>query len=109
MAGRGSAPGERRGGRQKGTPNKVSLEIRELARAYGPEAIAELARLAGLTKGAGSDNEQTRVSAIKELLDRGYGKATQVIAGDDTKPPVKLEVTAAGDRLRAMLDAIAEK
>lgn len=27
MAGRGSAPGERRGGRQKGTPNKVSLDV----------------------------------------------------------------------------------
>ncbi len=25
MAGRGSAPGERRGGRQKGTPNKVTV------------------------------------------------------------------------------------
>lgn len=103
------AKGIKTGGRTKGTPNKATLEIRDLARAYGPEAIAELARLAGLTKGAGSESEQTRVSAIKELLDRGYGKATQVIAGDDTKPPVKLEVTAAGDRLRAMLDAIAEK
>ncbi len=26
MAGRGSAPGERRGGRQKGTPNKVTVK-----------------------------------------------------------------------------------
>lgn len=102
------AKGMKTGGRTKGTPNKATLEIRDLARFYGPDAVAELARLAGL-KGAGSDNEQVRVSAIKELLDRGYGKATQVIAGDDTKPPVKLEVTAAGDRLRAMLDAIAEK
>ena len=32
MAGRGSKPGERRGGRVKGTPNKVSAEIRETAR-----------------------------------------------------------------------------
>lgn len=108
MAGKGSAPGERRGGRQKGTPNKVSLEIRDLARAYGPDAIAELARLAGL-KGNGSENEQVRVSAIKELLDRGYGKATQVIAGDDNKPPVQVEVSGSGARLRALLDNIANK
>lgn len=31
MAGKGSAPGERRGGRQKGTPNKVTPEVRALA------------------------------------------------------------------------------
>jgi hypothetical protein len=29
---RGSAPGERRGGRQKGTPNKATIERRMLAR-----------------------------------------------------------------------------
>lgn len=28
MAGKGSAPGERRGGRQKGTPNKVTADLR---------------------------------------------------------------------------------
>jgi hypothetical protein len=38
---RGSKPGERRGGRQKGTPNKTTAEIRELAQAHGPDAIAE--------------------------------------------------------------------
>lgn len=30
MAGRGSKPGERRGGRKKGTPNKVTTEVKEL-------------------------------------------------------------------------------
>jgi hypothetical protein len=30
MGFRGSAPGERRGGRQKGTPNKVSADIRDM-------------------------------------------------------------------------------
>lgn len=29
MAGRGAAPGERRGGRRKGTPNKVTKEVKE--------------------------------------------------------------------------------
>lgn len=36
---RGSQPGERRGGRAKGTPNKLTKEIREHARRYGPEAL----------------------------------------------------------------------
>lgn len=30
---RGSAPGERRGGRQKGTPNKVTVEVKEALQA----------------------------------------------------------------------------
>jgi hypothetical protein len=109
MAGKGSAPGERRGGRVKGTPNKVTLEIRDLARAYGPTAIAELARLAGLTKDAGSENESTRVMAIKELIDRGYGKSTQPISGDDSKPPIRLEHGIAGQRVKSLLDQITAK
>ena len=40
---RGSAPGERRGGRQKGTPNKTTQQLKE--------AILEAARLAGDEKG----------------------------------------------------------
>jgi hypothetical protein len=30
MAGKGSAPGERRGGRQKGTPNKSTQAVRDM-------------------------------------------------------------------------------
>ena len=69
----GRRPGS---GRKKGTPNKVTAEIKEIARQYGPEAIAELARLA--TK---AESEAARVAAIKELLDRGYGRAVQPIQG----------------------------
>jgi hypothetical protein len=83
MALGGARPGA---GRPKGKPNKANLEVRELARVYGPDAIAELARIAGLTKQPGSDNEGTRVAAIKELIDRGYGKATQPITGEDGGP-----------------------
>ena len=82
--------GVRIAGRQKGTPNKSTAEIKDLARAFGPQAVAELARIAGLTKGIPSENEQTRVAAIKELLDRGYGKSTQPISGDENGPPVGL-------------------
>ena len=34
-----SQPGERRGGRKKGTPNRISTEIREAARKYAREAL----------------------------------------------------------------------
>lgn len=32
MAGKGSAPGERRGGRQKGSPNHMTTEIKDMVR-----------------------------------------------------------------------------
>lgn len=37
MAGKGSAPGERRGGRQKGTPNKRTAEFQAAVAASGIE------------------------------------------------------------------------
>ena len=80
---RGSKPGERRGGRQKGTPNKATADIRALAQKYGDFAIKELARIA--EKG---ENEATRVAALKELLDRGYGKARQPLTGDQPEDPI---------------------
>lgn len=78
---RGSKPGERRGGRQKGTPNKATAEIRELAQKYVPKALEELARLS-----TEAVSEQARVSAIKEILDRAYGKATQPLSNDPDNP-----------------------
>ncbi|MEO8715192.1 MAG: hypothetical protein ABI369_09280 [Acetobacteraceae bacterium] len=43
---RGSLPGERRGGRQKGTPNKATLSVMEKLTAIGCDPIAGMARLA---------------------------------------------------------------
>lgn len=71
---RGAKPGERRGGRKPGVPNKATAELKKLARQYTGEAIKELARLA--TK---AESEQARVSAIKELFDRAYGKSVQAM------------------------------
>ena len=66
-------------GNPGGRPKAVE-EVRELARAHCPDAIAELARLAVKAK-----SECARIAAIRELLDRGYGKATQPLA-DETRP-----------------------
>ena len=78
---RGSKPGERRGGRQQGTPNKATAEIKDLARSYTTQALETLAQvmLAG-------ESEAARVSAANALLDRGYGKPSTVIGGDPTAP-----------------------
>lgn len=69
---KGAAPGERRGGRQKGTPNRITADIKALAQEYGPEAIATIV---GIMRN--SENDTARLAASKEIVDRGYGKAVQ--------------------------------
>jgi hypothetical protein len=87
---RGSRPGERRGGRRAGVPNKATRDIKALAQQFSPKAIAGLAGLAGLIEGvAPAQSEQARVAAMKELLDRGHGRPPQAIIGDDNAPPVR--------------------
>jgi hypothetical protein len=66
--------GLKTGGRQKGVPNKVTVELREAAQAYTETALEELARLATHAK-----SEAARVAACRELLDRGHGRAPQAI------------------------------
>lgn len=81
---RGSKPGERRGGRTKGTPNKATASIKEIARQYTNEAVAALV-------GALNDaNAAARIAAAKELLDRGYGKSATVLNGDEDGGPMRL-------------------
>jgi hypothetical protein len=67
-------------GRPKGAKNKISFDIRIACQKHGEMAIKELSRLA-----RESSNEATRVAAIKELLDRGYGKAPQTIGDENGK------------------------
>jgi hypothetical protein len=84
----------RRGGRQKGTPNKATADIRALAQPYGASAIAALAQLAGLIAGMpAAESEATRVAAIKELLDRGFGRAAQPVVGDTETGPIHYHFT----------------
>ena len=75
MRGRPFKKGE--SGNPGGRP-KVIAELRALARAHAPDAIKELARLAIKAK-----SEAARVAAIRELLDRGYGKAQQIVENED--------------------------
>jgi len=75
MRGRPFKKGE--SGNPGGRP-KVIADLRALARAYAPDAIEELARLAIKAK-----SEAARVAAMRELLDRGYGKAQQMVENED--------------------------
>lgn len=75
-------------GRPKGTPNKATIEIRDLAKSYAPECVKELARLA-----KEAESEQARVGAIKEILDRAYGKSTQPVSGDPDNPLIPTKIT----------------
>lgn len=65
-------------GRVKGTPNKVTQDIRAAAQVYTAQALETLARI--MTSGR---VEASRVAACKELLDRAYGKAPQALTGAD--------------------------
>lgn len=75
------AKGTKTGGRQAGSINKSTAEVKALAQHYAPRAMKELARLA-----EHAESEQARVSAIKELFDRAYGKSPQAITGDGGGP-----------------------
>ena len=74
-SGRGSKPGEHRGGRKKGTPNKSTMAVKEIAGEYGPEAIAALAEIMRSPEHPAA----ARVSAANGLLDRAYGRPMQAL------------------------------
>lgn len=61
-------------GRPKGSANKQTLDVKELAQDYTEEALKALADI--MRQG---ESEAARVAAIKELLDRGHGKAKQAV------------------------------
>jgi len=73
MAGKGSAPGERRGGRQKGTPNLSTREMKAKAQGYAEATLEALFAMVNKV----DEPIPGRVMAARELLDRGFGKAAQ--------------------------------
>lgn len=82
---RGSKPGERRGGRVKGQPNKVQALLKDMAREYTTEALEALV---GVLRTSPSD--AAKVAAANAILDRGYGKPSQVLNGDEDGGAIKL-------------------
>jgi hypothetical protein len=80
---RGSKPGERRGGRVAGVPNKATAAIKEIAGQYTEQAVATLVSILAGGEGVPA---AAQVAAAKELLDRAHGKPGQSvdIQGDMT-------------------------
>lgn len=82
------APGHAKmGGRTKGTPNKATIEIKELALKHVPEAITRIVHL--MHK---AENEQVQLSAAEIILERAFGKVTQGISLPPGSAPL-LQIT----------------
>ena len=77
-----------RSGNPLGRP-AICFELQAAAREHGPQCVAILAELAGID-GPGATNEAVRLGAARELLDRGFGKPTTVLAGDDAAGPMEV-------------------
>ena len=73
-------------GNPGGRPKEVA-EVRAQARKHGPAAIKKLVELLK------SGDERVVLGAIKELLDRGYGKSAQAITGEGGEGPVPVTFT----------------
>ncbi|AMA38832.1 TPA: hypothetical protein P7236_006391 [Pseudomonas aeruginosa] len=77
--------GKREGaGRPKGSRNKLTADIKAVAQSFGEEGIMHLVEIAR----NGDAPPAARVAAVKEILDRGYGKAKQPLehTGEDGEP-----------------------
>lgn len=81
------ANGSKTGGRKKGTPNKATLDIKAYAQKFGKEGIDILMSIA-----RNSQFDAAKVSAVKELFDRGYGKSAQPLTGADGQGPVAVQI-----------------
>lgn len=62
-------------GKPKGTKNRVSADVKALAKLYCAEAVDLLGELMLDSRIAPA----ARIQAAKELLDRGYGKPAQAV------------------------------
>lgn len=77
----------------KPLPDDATFAIRESIRAYVPDAIRELARLAHE-----ATSEQARVSAINALIDRGYGNLRAAPDGDDAPHGITVRFVAPAEK-----------
>lgn len=75
---------------QSGNPSgrpRIVLEIREVARKHGNEAITAILALA-----RAAQDEKVRMAAWREILDRGYGRPAQAITGEGGEGPAVIVV-----------------
>lgn len=74
--------------RTKGAKDKQTLDVKELAKDYTAEAVEALASIM-----RASESDAARVTAIKELLDRGHGKPKQSIDAEVSATVTELRRT----------------
>jgi hypothetical protein len=79
------------------------MTLREMAREHTEVALDALVKVA--TDEGSSD--AARVSAASALLDRGWGKPTQPISGDDEAPPVSLNLDTSKLSTEALREIVA--
>ncbi len=68
---------------------KTPTDIRSLARSHTKNALNVLESIMNQDKAP----HAARVAAANSLLDRGWGKATQLIAGDKDHAPIQIFAT----------------
>jgi hypothetical protein len=82
------AKGVKTGGRKAGVPNKATAAIKALAEPYSGDAIQTLA---GIMLDAKAPHA-ARIAAARELIDRGHGKAKEIVAIEGNIPPFVLQI-----------------
>ena len=83
-------------------PGKAPANIRSLARQHDMKALKRLAELIDC------EDPKVAIAACNAILDRGHGKPTQVIAGDEENPlEINLRLTTQ-DRARALAAFVAK-
>lgn len=76
-----------RSGNPGGRPKEIG-EVRDLARQFTPQAIESLQSIMNEQQAPAS----ARVAAAEALLNRGWGRPTQMIAGDADAGPLQVTV-----------------
>ena len=75
-------------GRPVGSISKTTAELKTLAQQHGAAIITKLAELSGVIQGYAAESQAVQVQAMRELLDRGFGRSTQLLSGDATGAPI---------------------
>lgn len=73
------------GGRRRGTPNKTTADIRALAQEFGEAALRKLVEVMNHA----DSPPQAKISAANALLDRGYGKPSELVEPEDSTTGMK--------------------
>jgi hypothetical protein len=81
---------EKLGGRQKGTGNKATVELKELLNRMVPEKELE----ALWRKKLGHKDPAIAMKALELMLHYRFGKPVQPVAGEEMAPPIKIDISA---------------